>query len=170
MLYTKYISSGPHGFREEDFFFMFSHYKSKGVHDLLGRGRFGSQGLHWQDLSRGPLNIATYKIYKLWASWFQRRGFLSFSHYKALGDNDPRCVASLGPRGLIGRIYVGDHLTLLHTYYISSGPHGFREEDILSFSHYKSMGDNDPWDVANLDSRGMVGRINVGDHLKSVHT
>ena len=27
--------------------------------------------------------------------------------------------------------------------YISSGPHGFREEDFLIFSHYKSMGAND---------------------------
>ena len=32
------------------------------------------------------------------------------------------------PRGLIGRIYVRDHYTLLHTKYISSGPHGFRED------------------------------------------
>ena len=42
-------------------------------------------------------------------------------------------MASLDPRGLIGRIYVGDHKTLLYTKYISSGPHGFREEDFLSF-------------------------------------
>ena len=34
---------------------------------------------------------------------------LSFSHYKSMGANDPRGVASLDPRGLIGRIYVGDH-------------------------------------------------------------
>ena len=54
-----------------------------------------------------------------------------------MGANDPRGMASLDPRGLIGRIYVGVHLTLLHTKYISCGPHGFREEDFLSFSHYK---------------------------------
>ena len=48
---------------------------------------------------------------------------------------------------MIGRISVGDHKTLLHTKYISTGPHGFREEDFLSFSHYKSMGTNDPQDV-----------------------
>ena len=41
---------------------------------------------------------------------------------------------------------------------------------ILSFSHYKSMGANDPWGVVNLDPRGMVGRIYVGDHLTSIHT
>ena len=58
--------------------------------------------------------------------------------------NDLRGVASLDPRGLIGRIDVGDHYTLLHTKYISSGLHGFIEEDFVSFSHYKSMGANDP--------------------------
>ena len=56
----------------------------------------------------------------------------------------PWGVASLEPRGLVSRIYVGDHLTLLYTKYISCGPQGFREEDFLSFFHYKSMGANDP--------------------------
>ena len=48
-------------------------------------------------------------------------------------------MANSHPRGMVGRIYVGDHLKLLHTKYLSCGPHGFREEDFLSFSHYKSM-------------------------------
>ena len=68
-----------------------------------------------------------------------REDFLSFSHYTSMGANDPQGVASLGPRGLIGRIYVGDHKTLLHTKYVSCGPHGFREEDFLSFFYYKSL-------------------------------
>ena len=51
----------------------------------------------------------------------------------------PWGVASFEPRGLIGRIYVADHYTLIHTQYISCGPHGFREED----KFYKSMGAND---------------------------
>ena len=93
----------------------------------------------------------------------EKKIFLCFSHYKSMGANDPWGVASLGPRGLIGRIYVGDHYTLLHTKYISSGPHGFRE-DFSSFSYYKSMGANDPWGVASLDPRGLIGRIYVGDH------
>ena len=61
----------------------------------------------------------------------------------------PWGVASFEPRGLTGRIYVGDHYTLLHTQYISCGSLGFREEDFLSFLHYKSMGANDPgaWPV-----------------------
>ena len=107
MLHTKYISSGPHDFREEDFFYVFSIINKM---ELLTprRGQFGPQGFDWQDLYRGPLNIATYYIYTLWVSWFQRRRFLSFSHYKSIGANDPRGVASLGTRGLIGRIFVGD--------------------------------------------------------------
>ena len=40
---------------------------------------------------------------------------------------------------MVGRIYEGDDLTLLNTKYLSSGPHGFKEEDCLSFSHYKSV-------------------------------
>ena len=44
---------------------------------------------------------------------------------------------------------------------ISCGSHGFREE-FLSFSHYKSLEANHPWDVANLNLRNMVGSIYVG--------
>ena len=87
-----------------------------------------------------------------------------------MGANDPRGMASLDPQGMIGRIYVVDHYTFLHTKYLSSGPHGFREDDFLSFSHYKSMGANNPQGVASLDPRGMLGRIYVGDHLTSLHT
>ena len=51
-----------------------------------------------------------------------------FFHYKSMGAKEPPDVANLDPRGLIGRIYVGDHLTLLHTKYLSFGPCGFRED------------------------------------------
>ena len=88
--------------------------------------------------------------------------YISFSHFKSMGARDPR-FGQFGPQGLIGRIYVGDHKTLQHTKYISSGPHGFREE-FLSFSHYKSVGANDPQGMAILDPRGLIGRIYVGDH------
>ena len=47
----------------------------------------------------------------------------------------------MDPRGTVGRIYKGDHNTLLHTKYESSGPCGLGEEDFfLCFSHCKSMG------------------------------
>ena len=46
-----------------------------------------------------------------------------------MGANEPRGVANLDLRGMVGRIYVGDCLTLLHTKYLSFEPYGFREED-----------------------------------------
>ena len=46
-----------------------------------------------------------------------------------MGANEPRGVANFDPRGMVGRIYVADHFMLLHTTYLSSAPHGFREED-----------------------------------------
>ena len=62
-----------------------------------------------------------------------------------MGANDPWGMANLDPRGMVGRIYVGDHQTLLHTEYLSCGPHSFREKDSFNFFfHYKSMGANDP--------------------------
>ena len=48
---------------------------------------------------------------------------------KSSADDDPQGVANLDPRGMIGRIYVEYHLTLLHTKYTSFRPCGFREED-----------------------------------------
>ena len=80
-----------------------------------------------------------------------------------MGANEPWGMANLDPRGLIGRIHAGD-LTLVHIKYISCRHHGFIKEDVLSFSYYKSVGANDPWGVANLDPRDMVGRIYIGDH------
>ena len=37
------------------------------------------------------------------------KNFLSFSHFKSMEANEPQDMTSLGPRGLTGRIYVGDH-------------------------------------------------------------
>ena len=50
-----------------------------------------------------------------------------------MGVNDPQGMTNLDPRGMVGRIYVGDHYTLQHTKYMNCGPHGFREEDFLRF-------------------------------------
>ena len=88
-----------------------------------------------------------------------------------MGAKEPRGIANLDPRGMVGRIYVGDHLTLLHTKYLSSGSYGFIEEAFFSFFFYcKSTGANELRSVANLDPRGMIGRIYVGDHLSLLHT
>ena len=48
---------------------------------------------------------------------------------KPKSDDDPRGVANLDLRGMIGRIYVDNHLTLLHTKYTSFRLCGFTKED-----------------------------------------
>ena len=64
------------------------------------------------------------------------------------------------PQGLDWQDLCRGHCYILNI--LSCGPHGFREE--------KSMGANDPWGVASLDPRGLVGRIYVGDHLTLLHS
>ena len=50
----------------------------------------------------------------------------SFPHYKSMEANDPQGMANLDTRGIAGKIYVGDHKTLLYTKYICCDPHGYR--------------------------------------------
>ena len=61
LLLTKYESSEPCGFGEEDFFYAFPIVS---LWELMtpGRGHFLPQGHDWQDLYRGPIYIATNKI------------------------------------------------------------------------------------------------------------
>ena len=61
--------------------------------------------------------------------------FVRFSHCKSMGANDPRGGAIFDPRGMIGRIYIEDNYTLLHTKYEGSGPCGFGEEDFFMPHH-----------------------------------
>ena len=74
-------------------------------------------------------------------------------------------MANLDPWSMIGRNYKGAYYTLLHAKYKRSGPHGFREEDFFTFfpiiSLWRPM---TPQGVANLDPRGMIGRIYEGYH------
>ena len=76
----------------------------------------------------------------------------------------------MDPRGPVGKIYKEDPYTLLNTKYESPGPCGFVEEDFLMFSHYKSMGANDPRGGAIFDPRGTAGRIYKEDHYTLLHT
>ena len=50
-----------------------------------------------------------------------------------------RSVANLDPKGMIGRIFVGYHKTLLHTKYTGFRPCGFREEDFFHVIHIISL-------------------------------
>ena len=63
---------------------------------------------------------------------------------------------------MVGRIYVGDNQTLLHTIgIVSSGAHGFREEDSWRFLSYTVLYKHMylPWGMAGLDPRGLTGRV-----------
>ena len=80
-----------------------------------------------------------------------------------MGANDTRGGAIFDPRGMIGRIYIEDHYTLLHTKYESFGPCGFGEDFFYVFP-------NDPWGGARMDPRGTVGRIYKEDHNTLLHT
>ena len=65
----------------------------------------------------------------------EKKIFSYFSHYKPMLDNDaPGAWPILGPRDTVGRIYEGGYSTLIHIKYLSSGSHGFREEDFFRFS------------------------------------
>ena len=55
--------------------------------------------------------------------------FLKKFHDNSMGTKDHQGVANLDPSHMVGRIYVRDHYILLHTKYISCGPHGFIQED-----------------------------------------
>ena len=65
---------------------------------------------------------------------------------------------------MVVRIYKGDHYTLLHTKYESSGPCGFRAEDFLCFFPMTHP------DGACMDPRGTIGRIYKDHHYTLLHT
>ena len=81
----------------------------------------------------------------------EKKIFISFSYYKSMGANNPPGHGQLGPQGLDWKDLCRGPLNLATSKYISCGPHGFRVEDFLSFSHYNSMGANEPQGMANLD-------------------
>ena len=69
-------------------------------------------------------------------------------------------MANLDPRVKIGRNYKGAYSALLHIKYKSSGPHDLREEDFFYvFPIISLRRPMTPRGVANLDPRGMIGRI-----------
>ena len=65
-------------------------------------------------------------------------------------------MANLDPRGMVGRINVEDHQTLLHTKSVSSWPHGFIEDFWRFFSWrvlYKHMTPGAPGDYCKDKSK-----------------
>ena len=54
----------------------------------------------------------------------------------------PQGGAISDPRGMLGRIYIKLHITMLHTKYRSFGCCGLKEEDFFMYFHCKHMADN----------------------------
>ena len=84
--------------------------------------------------------------------------------------NDHWGMANLDHRGIAGRIYVRNHLTLLHT--VSSGPYGFSEEAFWRFFNYIQFYINiwclgcDQFEPQGLDWQDLCrGSLNMHDTL-----
>ena len=60
-------------------------------------------------------------------------------------------MASLDPRGMVGRIYVGDHLSLLCTKYLSLGLMVSMKKIFEVFFPLCLWEIMSPWGMANLD-------------------
>ena len=115
LLLTKYESSGPCGFGEEDFF-MFFHCKSMGANDPRGGAIFDSRSMIGRIYKKDH--------YTLLHTKYEGSGTCDF------GEDDFFYVL---PHHAPGRIYKEDHYTLLHTKYERSGTCGFGEEDFFMF-------------------------------------
>ena len=106
LLNTKYESSGPCGFGEEDFFYVLpmTPPPPRGGARMDPRGTVGRiyKEDHYTLLltkyeSSGPCGFG------------EEDFFLCFSHCMSMGANDPRGGDIFDPRGMIGRIYIEDH-------------------------------------------------------------
>ena len=56
-----------------------------------------------------PKHCITQNIKALGLMVSEKKNFLRFSYYKFMEANEPRGMANLDPRGMIGRIYEGYH-------------------------------------------------------------
>ena len=90
--------------------------------------------------------------------------FKCFSHYKPLANNDAPGAWQIWTRGSRLAGIIKGLTKHCFTQNIKALGLMVSERKIVFFSYYKSMEANDPQDVANLDPRGMTGRIYEGYH------
>ena len=103
LLQTKYESSGPCGFGEEDFFVLLMTPPPRGEDRMDPRGTVGR--IYKED----HYTLLLTKYESSGPCGFGEEDFLCFSHCKSMGANDPRGGAIFDPRVMIGRIYIEDH-------------------------------------------------------------
>ena len=140
----------------------FSHCKSMGANDPQGGAIFDHGGMVGRIYKEDHYTLLHTKYENSGPCGF-REDFLCFSHFKCIGANDPRGGAIFYPRGMVGRIYIEDDYTLLHTEYESSGPCNFGDEDFFYVFPMTPRGG------ACMDPRGTFGRIYKEDHYTLLH-
>ena len=80
LLHTKYESSGPCGFGEEEFFLCFSHCMSMGANDPRGGAIFDSRGMVAGFIKRTTTHCYLKNIKALGLAVSEKKIFLCFSH------------------------------------------------------------------------------------------
>ena len=101
----------------------------------------------------------------------KKKIFLCLFRCKSMGANDPWGGAISDTRGMLGRIYVKLHITMLHTKYRSFGCCGFREEDFFHiFSINKPMADNDAPVAGPVWTPGAQLARFIEDYYTLLHT
>ena len=106
LLHTKYRSSGPFGFREEDFF-SFSHCKSMETIYPRGVVKFDPRGMAGTIYVEDHYHIQNIKAVCPVVS--EKKIFDFFFHSKSIETINLRGLAKFDPRGMNGTIYVEDH-------------------------------------------------------------
>ena len=134
MLHTKYRTSGSCSFREE-IFKCISHHKTMADDDDPRAGPVWIPAPQLAGfIKRTTIHCYTQNMKALGLVVSEKKiSFLCFSHCQSMGANDPWGRAIFDPRGMVGRIYIEYHCTLLHTKYESSGPCGFGEDFFMFF-------------------------------------
>ena len=123
MLHAQYTSFGACGFRED---FPVSPIISLWQNSLpLGCDQFGPQG-HVCMIFKGNHKTLLYTKYKGFVV-SEKIFFSCFFYFKLMRANDPQSGAIFDPSNMIGRIYLGYHLTLLQAKYAISSSYGFRD-------------------------------------------
>ena len=120
---------------------MLFHCKSIGANDPRGGAISDPRGMFGGIYVKLHITMLHTKYRSFGCCGFREEDFSCIFHYKPMADNDaPVAGPVFDPRDTVSRIYKEDHYTLLHTKYESSGPCDFRKDDLLCFSHCKSMG------------------------------
>ena len=156
MLHTKYQSSRPFSFREEEL----KNFRSLflcSTCDLPGWDQFWPQGHFMNKLGRGIQGDATYKISNLYTFQFQRRRILKTGFFVHMFRFvTPRGCASFDPRDIIWTNFVEVHKEMLYTKYQSSRPSSFRDEEFWSLPSLFLCSNLWPQGGASLDPKGII--------------